>query len=756
MKIGTIYKTVNWLFMPLSEPNLDGIAIFMRVNIQACQYEVGRVILDEYSKVSNTNKANAFMDSRVDFLGIRVTEEFKKKAYPTYVASNINELNTGDRFQEAGKSIYTILGFFEREVIEDVTSAKRTMIHRDFPYALDPQPLIDYVKMALNSRNGIESIIETSDAALPPTASAFGAMKALFFSNTKLAYWSPDAARPSSVVYLKQQESYPVIDYQTTPFANKQLTDEEYAEYRALLGEEYPDEFIDIIDQLNWAKISELRKEIPEILTPIKELLNQMYIQFLIEQPIGVKKKAPAVVTPPPTVGVPLKTFKWLDDDWIQINEVAYNAFQKAYGALASGKILIRSLEAVVPASKGSTEIELRKFTAVAFDEVGYSSDKLLELRNGLIDLENDPAAEYMKINYPAYFEGWDVSIAAENRFLFDYDKFIDVAVLLAVPTVKSTPAVVPPPSQEFKWITSPWKDLLTEDEMKSLVDAGLWYKGGFAKYASFECVYKNEGRKSFAMYSFGHAYLGGSYNALTEALYKYMVANIDRDYIWVTYPQVLDATATAITGSSVSVNFVDTFIIAFDDVGLFKDLLDAAVTAPTTAPLTDFKWADDDWLPFYSTEQIQEIIKAGLRRLIGITAMRSFTAKYKAEGTKRFYAIVLQGVPTSSAYGKMVANLKEIQGRMDIGYISQYYKEAYIEIDALLAGYKHDADWFVIADIHIESAFDAINEYFMSYRATYPAPQKQTAKKKPAKKAEPKPVAEELDDLLNLDFDDI
>lgn len=794
MKIGYIYKYKNGktLLIPLSEKSLDGIVFCMRIFPADDNYDMGQVVFETNSSVTNTQKANQYFTyGRLDFLGVRVNDEVIKSLHSTYIPSNIKELATGDRFIESGKpEEYTVLGFFERSVKVDVSNVNSAFADRVFPYAVNLEPLIDYVQLAINSRDGIEKLIVTDDAGLPVQNEANKALTALFYANTKLAYWSPDAPRVSSVVYLKQKEA-PLLKDFTVSFnpSRKPLSNEEYAEYRAMLGEEYSDDFFDLIDQLDWAKISELKKSIPEVLAVIKDILKEVYVEFLIEKrlnPPAVVVPQP-VVTPPPTVGVPLKTFKWLDDDWIRIDEVAYNAFQKAYGANESGKILIRSLEAVVPVSEGSTKMELRKFMAVALDEIGYGSAKLIELRNGLINIENMAAAEYMKINYPAYFEGWDFSISTANRFLFDYDKFLDVAVLLAAPTVKSTPAVVPPPSQDFKWITAPWEDLLTEDEMKSLVGAGLWYEGGFAKYASFECVYKNEGRKSFAMYSFGHAYLGGSYNALTEALYKYMVANIDRDYVWDTYPQVLDAMATAIRGSSVSANFVDTFIIAFDDVGLFKDLLDAAVPilklTQTTMSQEVLYINNSKVEPSWFSPMSSMLQKRDPERLRDILVNKNYLSLNMADAEYLFTYIYRCGfidsqntyfrqaetiVPfqamgsskmlcradaysflSRTAFGRYLTELS-FGGWYEVGMSRRWIvKECYPYLEESITRAKKAG--MTMDDI----ADDILDAYGKMFGST-PAPQKPTAKKKPAKKAEPKPVAEELDDLSNLDFDDI
>lgn len=67
-----------------------------------------------------------------------------------------------------------------------------------------------------------------------------------------------------------------------------------YQEYKDLLGEEYDDEFLSAVSQLDWMKISELQKKNPQITTAIKRIISEFYILYLKEKakrPVQVQEE---------------------------------------------------------------------------------------------------------------------------------------------------------------------------------------------------------------------------------------------------------------------------------------------------------------------------------------------------------------------------------------------------------------------------------------------------------------------------------
>lgn len=265
------------------------------------------------------------------------------------------------------------------------------------------------------------------------------------------------------------------------------------------------------------------------------------------------------------------------------------------------------------------------------------------------------------------------------------------------------------------------------------------------------------------------------------------MVANIDRDYVWDTYPQVLDAMATAIRGSSVSANFVDTFIIAFDDVGLFKDLLDAAVPilklTQTTMSQEVLYINNSKVEPSWFSPMSSMLQKRDPERLRDILVNKNYLSLNMADAEYLFTYIYRCGfidsqntyfrqaetiVPfqamgsskmlcradaysflSRTAFGRYLTELS-FGGWYEVGMSRRWIvKECYPYLEESITRAKKAG--MTMDDI----ADDILDAYGKMFGST-PAPQKPTAKKKPAKKAEPKPVAEELDDLSNLDFDDI
>jgi hypothetical protein len=54
-----------------------------------------------------------------------------------------------------------------------------------------------------------------------------------------------------------------------------------YQEYKDLLGEEYDDEFLSAVSQLDWMRINEVQKVKPEIMDAVKVIVSELYLAYL-------------------------------------------------------------------------------------------------------------------------------------------------------------------------------------------------------------------------------------------------------------------------------------------------------------------------------------------------------------------------------------------------------------------------------------------------------------------------------------------
>lgn len=68
---------------------------------------------------------------------------------------------------------------------------------------------------------------------------------------------------------------------------NSNATDE-FAEYRDLLGDDLDDDFLSVVSGLDWMKINKLRAKDPTALDAIKDLIRQIYVDYLLEKDFSI------------------------------------------------------------------------------------------------------------------------------------------------------------------------------------------------------------------------------------------------------------------------------------------------------------------------------------------------------------------------------------------------------------------------------------------------------------------------------------
>ena len=67
---------------------------------------------------------------------------------------------------------------------------------------------------------------------------------------------------------------------------------DEFAELKAILGNDFDDEFLAVVSGLDWGKIDKLRQKDPNALNTIKDLVQQIYVEYLLEKDFAVEPKA--------------------------------------------------------------------------------------------------------------------------------------------------------------------------------------------------------------------------------------------------------------------------------------------------------------------------------------------------------------------------------------------------------------------------------------------------------------------------------
>jgi hypothetical protein len=67
---------------------------------------------------------------------------------------------------------------------------------------------------------------------------------------------------------------------------------DEFAELKDILGNDFDDEFLAVVSGLDWGKIDKLRQKDPNALNTIKDLVQQIYVEYLLEKDFAIEPKA--------------------------------------------------------------------------------------------------------------------------------------------------------------------------------------------------------------------------------------------------------------------------------------------------------------------------------------------------------------------------------------------------------------------------------------------------------------------------------
>ena len=200
MKVGQVYKakTTNILFIPLSEPDLDGNTLQLIVDAGSTK-KINNVNQSGFdvAEVTTTKKA---IDINHPFFGFLYNK--LENVDSTYVPSTELALSIGDKYQYIGKPAeYTVLTFFDRLKTANATSKI------PYPFGVNLADLIAFVDGIINSKTGITPYLSGNGIL---TEDFKTRLKSILLGNNnvnaELAYWSISEPKLAKVLYLKQSK----------------------------------------------------------------------------------------------------------------------------------------------------------------------------------------------------------------------------------------------------------------------------------------------------------------------------------------------------------------------------------------------------------------------------------------------------------------------------------------------------------------------------------------------------------------------
>jgi hypothetical protein len=185
---------------------------------------------------------------------------------------------------------------------------------------------------------------------------------------------------------------------------------DEYADLKTMLGEEFDDEFLSVVSGLDWGKIDRLRQKDPNALNAIKDLIQQIYVDYLLEKDFAVE---PAQVQN--VDGIKTKAF-WKGDA-----EVINGRLSVIYD-----KYFIDNTNALSNENPDFPSMSYDEFGEFFFNTVGSNQlpNSLTQTGDGgscnlIISKGIEPAIN-LKMEWQRYSSDGDVRLTAFNQ-LFGY-----------------------------------------------------------------------------------------------------------------------------------------------------------------------------------------------------------------------------------------------------------------------------------------------------------------------------------------------
>jgi hypothetical protein len=169
----------------------------------------------------------------------------------------------------------------------------------------DQEWTILYSRLTLNKKGGFEVVYHCIGMTYLRQACDDYNFSKPFNSSVKVQYFdilesTLDAKFASGTYgnfksYREDREaianSYLQGSLSNTPKPSKPQIDE-FAELKAILGNDFDDDFLAVVSGLDWGKIDKLRQKDPNALNTIKDLVQQIYVEYLLEKDFAVEPKA--------------------------------------------------------------------------------------------------------------------------------------------------------------------------------------------------------------------------------------------------------------------------------------------------------------------------------------------------------------------------------------------------------------------------------------------------------------------------------
>jgi hypothetical protein len=237
MKIGSAYRRDNSLFIPLSGKTIDNVVLLLRLDFDPKAwaekpYEpvINATTYNAPNQPSITTKTvNQEITNKIDFIARQIDQSEQSKYTPLYQPRSVVVLGAGDKWidNKRGKlNEYTVLGFMAKEVSTDPIKANSPKEKRLYPYGIDLKPILDYVELAENSKNGLIGLFKNGNFKDGLEDTVYNALTSMWESNSQLTFWSSSMPRPASVVYLKQEKPEltikPLVFKEPTVMGDKQ------------------------------------------------------------------------------------------------------------------------------------------------------------------------------------------------------------------------------------------------------------------------------------------------------------------------------------------------------------------------------------------------------------------------------------------------------------------------------------------------------------------------------------------------------
>lgn len=309
MIVGNLYLSSMGIFIPLTEADLYGDRLYLRLSPNT----IGN-IHGSYYPFFNSKNAEGFLNKT--FMIENMISE--KKMFlqvmndddPTFFElenpSNIEKsggISIGDNYQyKNDKKTYKIVMFTQS--LLKYLGEQKIVFHA---LGLNIEGLIAIIQLNESSGKDIKNIIPEYEMNSIIYSSEF-------FKNfdrlSDLTYWAVDEQIPANVIITKQRKEPRLINQ--NPLLDRKDVQSIFSYLNFLLDDEIDDEFMKYLSNLPWDKIHKLKDKSPEAFELFKSSLKAIYDEYRAEKGLA----------PSPSIKEPKKEPKKAKEPSIKITEI--------------------------------------------------------------------------------------------------------------------------------------------------------------------------------------------------------------------------------------------------------------------------------------------------------------------------------------------------------------------------------------------------------------------------------------------------